>query len=37
MRLTTELNNEDEIIKALDNKESVTFYVGKRHKSITKF
>jgi len=33
MRLTTDLNNEDDIIKALDNKETVEFYVGKKYKT----
>jgi len=31
-RITTPLNNEKEIIQALDKKESVSFYVGKKYK-----
>lgn len=31
-RLTTRLNSEKEIITALENKEAVSFYVGKKHK-----
>lgn len=33
-RLTTKIETEEEIIKALENKEPVSFYVGKRYKVV---